>query len=121
MIKIDWDLIQFKGDPTSEEAKKALELTSAESMMSSEVEELSEDLKRENDDEIRQSRGKTSVAFIDLQQVSTAGRLATLVAAFLLLFFIGSYFYKMLFVKEADPFKLKRESLKKKREESKKQ
>ncbi len=89
LIKIDWDLIQFKGDPTSEEAKKALELTSAESIMSTQVEELSEDLKRENDEEIRQSMGKTSVAFIDLQQVSTAGRVATLIAAFLLFYLIG--------------------------------
>ncbi len=89
LIKIDWDLIQFKGDPTSEEAKKALELTSAESIMSTQVEELSEDLKRENDEEIRQSMGKTSVAFIDLQQVSTAGRFATLVAVFLLFYLIG--------------------------------
>ena len=89
MIKIDWDLIQFKGDPTTEEAKKALELTSAESIMSTQVEELSEDLKRENDEEIRQSMGKTTVAFIDLQQVSTAGRIGTLVAVFVLFYFIG--------------------------------
>ena len=89
MIKIDWDLIQFKGDPTTEEAKNALELTSAESIMSTQVEELSEDLKRENDEEIRQSMGKTTVAFIDLQQVSTAGRIGTLVAVFVLFYLIG--------------------------------
>ena len=86
--------------------------------MSTQVEELSEDLKRENDEEIRQSMGKTSVAFIDLQQVSTAGRVATLVAAFLLFYLIGQYFYKTLFVKEADPFQQKREKLRIKREES---
>lgn len=117
MIKIDWDLIQFKGDPTTEEAKKALELTSAESIMSTQVEELSEDLKRENDEEIRTSMGRTSVAFIDLQQVSTNGRVATLVAVFILFYLIGLYFYRKLFVKEMDPIQQKREKLRVKREE----
>ena len=86
--------------------------------MSTQVEELSEDLKRENDEEIRQSMGKTTVAFIDLQQVSTAGRIGTLVAVFVLFYFIGWQFYKTLFVKEADPFQQKREKLRMKREKS---
>ncbi len=93
-------------------------MTSAESITSTQVEELSEDLKRENDEEIRQSMGKTSLAFIDLQQVSTAGRVGTLVAAFLLFYLILWYFYWTLFLKETDPFQLKRENLRMKREEN---
>jgi len=39
-------------------------------MMSNDVEELSEDMKRENELDFRKSVGKTTLAFIDLENMS---------------------------------------------------
>lgn len=104
LIRIDWDSLQYKGNPDDEAAKKPIEMTQVEGNMSIQVEELSEDLKRENEEEIRSGVGKTSLAFIELTQISLTAKIATLIAAVLLFYGIGNYFHRQLFVKEADPF-----------------
>jgi hypothetical protein len=63
---IDWEDLRYKGDPEDIAAKRPVEMSQAESMMANQVEELSEDMRRESDLEVRKALGKTSLAFIDL-------------------------------------------------------
>ena len=60
--------------------------------------------------------GKTSIAFLDLTQMSILSKIGTFIACIVIFFLIGWYFYKNLFVKEASPFEKKREKLRAKRE-----
>lgn len=66
LIMIDWEDLRYKGDPEDIAAKRPVEMSQAESMMANQVEELSEDMRRESDLEVRKALGKTSLAFIDL-------------------------------------------------------
>ena len=75
------------------------------------VEELSEDMRRESDLEVRKALGKTSLAFIDLQTMSTATKTGCIILATFIFTVIGVFFYYALFVKEVDPLKVKREKL----------
>lgn len=79
-----------------------------EQMMSSEVEELSEDMKRESDAEARKTVGKTSLAFIDLETMTPAMQAGFLVFAIVLFGGLGFFFYNALFVEKEDFNKKKR-------------
>jgi len=59
LISIDWDELAYKGESAEEDpnAPRAVEMTPEEQMMSSEVEELSEEMRRETDVENRKSVG----------------------------------------------------------------
>lgn len=59
LINIEWDDLRWKGDVTSEEAKRPVDLNPTEQMMTNDVEELSEDMRRESEEETRASLGKT--------------------------------------------------------------
>ncbi len=83
--------------------------------MSNEVEELSEDMRRENDLEVRKAVGKTSLAFIDLENMPATLSTGAVIFATILFSTIGWFFYRSLFVKEADLHKQKREKLAAKR------
>lgn len=67
---IDWEELRYQGDSSLPEASRPVEMSPTESMMSNDVEELSEDMRRENDLEVRKAVGKTSLAFVDLQNMS---------------------------------------------------
>jgi len=58
LINIDWDDLRWKGE-VSEEAKRPVDVTPTEQMMTNDVEELSEDMRRENEEEVRAGLGKT--------------------------------------------------------------
>jgi len=70
LIMIDWELMRYQGDVALPDASRPVEMTPEESIMSNDVEELSEDMRRENDAEVRKALGKTSLAFMDLENMS---------------------------------------------------
>ena len=51
-----------------------VEMTSQEILMSNEVEEYSEAMKLDADKELRDSMGKTTIAFVDIENMGTTGR-----------------------------------------------
>lgn len=70
LIMIDWEELRYtEGDTTDPQAKRPVDMSSEELMMSNDVEELSEDMRRANDQENRKSLGKTTLAFIDLENM----------------------------------------------------
>jgi hypothetical protein len=68
-----------------------------EQMMSSEVEELSEDMRRETDLENRKSLGKTTLAFINLEDMSASVAIFFVTLAAVMFSSLGFFFYKNLF------------------------
>ena len=100
LIAIDWDALRFApadpDEPVEGEGSGPVEMTSQEILMSNEVEEYSDELKRELDEETRSSMGKTTLFFIDLENMSGASSLiylAVVCAIFAAIFF---FFYKEL-------------------------
>ena len=63
VIAIDWEALKFvpanPDEPVEGEGTGPVDMTSQEIMMSNEVEEYSDDLKRESEQDMRQSLGKT--------------------------------------------------------------
>lgn len=90
-------------------------MTPEESIMSNDVEELSEDMRRENDAEVRKALGKTSLAFVDLENMSATMKTGTILFATIFFSSLGYFFYSTLFVKEDDFNKVRREKLNAKR------
>lgn len=84
-------------------------------MMTNDVEELSEDMRRESDEEMRSGLGKTQLAFMDLETMSTNAKIACIIAATLFFSSVGYFFYQTLFVKEVDPLRVKKQEMKAKR------
>lgn len=115
LIMIDWDELRFKDETSAPEAARPVEMSPEESMMSNEVEELSEDMRRENDLEVRKAVGKTSLAFIDLENMSATMQTGFVLFAVILFSGIGIFFYNALFTKEEDPLKARRAKLDAKR------
>ena len=63
LIAIDWEALKFVSanpdEPSEGDGTGPVDMTSQEIMMSNEVEEYSDDLKRESEQDMRQSLGKT--------------------------------------------------------------
>jgi len=68
LIKLDWDHLKYTSPREGQEDFEGLEegegagpvdMTQEEILMSNEVEEYSDEMKREQDEDIRQSMGKT--------------------------------------------------------------
>jgi hypothetical protein len=101
LIMIDWEELRYtEGDTTDPQAKRPVDMTSEELKMSNDVEELSEDMRRENDKENRKSLGKTTLAFIDLETMPASLQAFFVVSASALFGGLGMFFYRSLFVKE---------------------
>jgi len=105
-----------------EEPKKAepvkevtISLTQEEKMMANEIEDISEDLHAEQVSSNKAGAGKTSIAFMDPNEMGLAGRL--LYVLFFVAFFagVGFFFYSHLFPDNSDPQKLRRQALNEKR------
>jgi hypothetical protein len=62
--------MRYQGDVALPDASRPVDMTPEESIMSNDVEELSEDMRRENDAEVRKALVKTSLAFMDLENMS---------------------------------------------------
>lgn len=64
--------------------------------MSNEVEEYSDELKRESEVELRSTMGKISIAFIDIDNMSMMAKVTLFTIVMATFAFIGGYFYKNL-------------------------
>jgi len=82
-----------------------------EQMMSSDVEELTEDMRRETDIENRKSLGKTTLAFINLEDMSASIALFFVGLAVLMFSSLGFFFYKNLFEAKEEPGKARRRQI----------
>lgn len=111
LIMIDWEEMRYQGDSNEPEASRPVEMSPEESIMSNDVEELSEDMRRETESETRKAMGKTTLAFIDLENMSATVKTACILFASILFGGIGYFFYLGLFAKEDDPIRAKREKL----------
>lgn len=87
--------------------------------MTNDVEELSEDMRRENEEEVRAGLGKTQLAFLDLENMSSTAKIASIIAATIFFSSVGFFFYQTLFVKEIDPLRVKKQEQKAKRRQEK--
>jgi len=86
-----------------------------EQMMSSEVEELSEDMRRETDLENRKSLGKTTLAFINLEDMSAGVAILCVSLAVVMFSSLGFFFYKNLFEAKEEPGKARRRQVEERR------
>jgi len=104
LINIDWEALKFKPENPDEtkdgEGEGAVFMTSQEIMMSNEVEEYSDDLRREQDDELRGSVGKTSIAFFDIESMSTTSKAMILLAVVCAFLGVAKFFHGELWEKE---------------------
>jgi hypothetical protein len=94
---IDWEEMRYQGDSSEPEASRPVEMSPEESIMSNDVEELSEDMRRENENESRKAMGKTTLAFIDLENMSATVKTACILFTTILFSGIGYFFYLGLF------------------------
>lgn len=119
MIELDWDTLRYQS-PNEEfidgEGIGAVDMTPQEILMSNEVEEYSDEMKRETDKEMRQSMGKTSIAFFDIENMSTFSRVLCMFAFFGLLAGVAWLAHKELIDKEPDFNTIRREMINQKKE-----
>ena len=92
----------LEGTDDDPAATRPVDMTAEEAMMSNDVEELSEDMKRESDIESRKAMGKTSLAFIDLENMNNGTQLAFICLAAAFFSAIAWYFYTNLFNKSVE-------------------
>jgi len=88
-------------------------------MMTNDVDELSEDMRRESEEAVRANMGKTQLAFMDLENMSNNAKFACIIAATLFFVSVGYFFYQTLFVQEVDPLRVKKQEMKAKRRQEK--
>ena len=84
-------------------------------MMSNDVEELSEDMKREHELDFRKSVGKTTLAFIDLENMSPTVQFGFIIFAVVFFSIVAIFFYKNLFETKKTEKELRQERLAAKR------
>mmetsp|Transcript_17481 Transcript_17481/g.23598 ORF Transcript_17481/g.23598 Transcript_17481/m.23598 type:complete len:118 (+) Transcript_17481:505-858(+) len=100
LIDISWDDLRFKPanpeEPQEGEGEGPVDMTSQEIMMSNEVEEHSDELRREQDDELRGSMGKTSIFFFDIENMGVMAKFVIVVVVAALFGAVGKFFYSEL-------------------------
>ena len=121
MIELDWETLKFvPADPEAGiqpgEGEGPVDMTSQEILMSNEGEEHSDELKREQDDELRGSMGKTSIAFFDIEQMGPLSKFLVIVVIGALFAFVAKFFQKELFQKEPDLNVQRKEALRQRKE-----
>jgi len=112
MIELDWDTLRYQStneEPVEGEGTGPVDMTPQEILMSNEVEEYSDEMKRETDADARASMGKTSIAFMDLENMSGAAQAFYMVAFFGLLGGVGYLGFKELVDKEPEFNAVRRE------------
>ena len=126
LIEIDWEELKFKpadpeAGPAEGEGEGPVEMSSQEILMSNEVEEYSDELKREQDDELRGSVGKTTVAFFNIEDMGPASKAIVLVIILTLFGLIGRFFHSELYEQERDVNVQRKEALRARKEAKKAQ
>lgn len=123
LIAIDWEALKFvyanPDEPAPGEGSEPVQMTNEEAIMSNEVEDYSDDLKRESEMEARSSMGKTQVAFFDIENMSTGTRVFFFVAIFSIFGAILKYFHRELVDKEPDVNEVRKEMLRQRKESRK--
>jgi hypothetical protein len=112
MIELDWETLRYQSpneEPVEGEGTGPVDMSPQEILMSNEVEEYSDEMKRETDAETRASMGKTSVAFFDIENMSGAAQAFYMIAFFGLLGGVAYLGYKELVEKEPDFNAVRRE------------
>lgn len=112
LILLDWDSLRFTPSSLEEatpgEGMQPVEMTPQEIQMSNEVEDYSDELKRESDDEMRDSMARTQVAFMDVTKMSATVQAIVLIVVLGLFGGIGYFFYIQLFAEIEDPYEARR-------------
>ena len=121
LIELDWEELRYKpADPevglVEGEGEGPVEMSSQEIMMSNEVEEYSDELRREQDDELRGSMGKTTIAFFNIEDMGPASKAIVLVIILTLFGLIGKFFHGELYQQEKDVNVQRKEALRARRE-----
>merc|ERR1719273_1639375 len=112
MIELDWDALRYQSpneEPLEGEGTGPVDMTPQEILMSNEVEEYSDEMKRETDMEIRQSMGKTSIAFFDIENMSPLTKVLYMLGFVGLVGLVAWLGYKELIDKEPDFNAIRRE------------
>ena len=118
MIDIDWDALRYQSpneEPVEGEGTGPVDMTPQEILMSNEVEEYSDEMKRETDAEIRQSLGKTSIAFFDIENMSAATKALHMLGFFGVIGLLVWLGYRELIDKEPDFNAIRREMVNQKK------
>ena len=122
MIDIDWDALRYQSpneEPVEGEGTGPVDMTSQEILMSNEVEEYSDEMKRETDIEIKKSMGKTSIAFFDIENMTPLTKAIYMLGFFGLIGLVAFLGYKELIDKEPDFNAVRREMVNMKKEAKK--
>ena len=119
LIELDWDELSYKpanGEELEEgEGEGPVEMSQEEILMSNDVEELSDEMKREITEEARTQMGKTQIAFFDLQAMNGTTQLVYLALILSVFYAIARVVYANLIVKKPDFHSERREKLREKR------
>ena len=78
------------------EGSGPVDMTSQEILMSNEVEEYSDELKREQDMDLKNSMGKTTIFFVDIENMSALTKFGLFITIVALFGGIGFYLYREL-------------------------
>ena len=122
MIEIDWEELKYQSpneEPIEGEGTGPVDMSPQEILMSNEVEEYSDEMKRETDAEIRQSMGKTSIAFFDIENMTPATKVLYMLGFFGLMGLVAFLGYKEMIEKEPDFNTVRREMVNMKKEQKK--
>ena len=122
MIELDWDSLRYQSpneEPVEGEGSGPVDMTPQEILMSNEVEEYSEEMKRESDAEIKQNMGKTSIAFFEIDNMSGLQQALYMLGFFILVASVAWFGYKELIEKEPDFNTVRREMVNQKKEAKK--
>ena len=114
MIELDWDSLRYQSpneEPVEGEGTGPVDMSPQEILMSNEVEEYSDEMKRESDAETRASMGKTSIAFFGIENMSGAAQAFYMLAFFGLLGGVAYLGYKELIDQEPDFNLVRREMI----------
>ena len=119
LIELDWDSLRYQSpneEPVEGEGTGPVDMTPQEILMSNEVEDYSEEMKRENDEEMRQAMGKTQIAFWDFENMSGTTQVLYMIGFFGLIALVAFLVWKNLLEPEPDFNAIRREMINLKKE-----
>lgn len=121
LILVDWESLKpVPANPDEGlqpgEGTGPVEMTQQEVLMSNQVEDLSDELKRESEEDLRGSLGKTSIAFIDIENMGFFANFFVVITVLSLFAGIGYYFYNELVLGDVDINEQRKEQLRTRKE-----
>ena len=119
LIELDWDSLRYQSpneEPVEGEGTGPVDMTPQEILMSNEVEDYSEEMKRETDEEMRQAMGKTQIAFWDFENMSGTTQVLYMIGFFGLIALVAFLVWKNLLEPEPDFNAVRREMINMKKE-----